>query len=193
MDEPGRGGECPHVLPDHGGGELLDSGTAWDVELEAGRARLARPVRVTVDGIAKGYAVDCAVAALRRAGVRTGWVNAGGDLRVFGALMLPISRRENDGTLQPLGRIREAAIASSAVQTRAERRFPGMIVHAAGHGSTPGVWSVLARRAWRADALTKVAALAPQASRQTLLLRLRGRLLMAPMESTRSVNPRSRA
>ena len=115
------------------------------------------------------------------------------DFERQGALMLPISRRENDGTLQPLGRIREAAIASSAVQTRAERRFPGMIVHAAGHGSTPGVWSVLARRAWRADALTKVAALAPQASRQALLLRLRGRLLMAPMESTRSVNPRSRA
>jgi thiamine biosynthesis lipoprotein len=46
---------------------------------------------------------------------------------------------------------------------------------------------VLARRAWRADALTKVAALAPDASRQALLRRLGGRLLGAPSGSKRSV------
>jgi thiamine biosynthesis lipoprotein len=157
---------------------MLDSGTAGDIELEAGRARLARPVRVTVDGIAKGYAVDCAVNALRRSGVPAGWVNAGGDLRVFGTLVLPVSRRESDGALRPLGGLREAAIASSAVvQGRADRRFPGTILDAAGHRSAPGVWSVLARCAWRADALTKVAALAPDASREALLYRLGGRLL----------------
>jgi thiamine biosynthesis lipoprotein len=175
------------VLPDHGGGELLESGTAGDIELEADRARLARPVRVTVDGIAKGYAVDCAVTALRQAGVRSGWVNAGGDLRVFGALVLPVSRRENDGALRPLGGVQDAAIASSAVRARADRLFPGTIVDATGHRSAPGVWSVLARRAWRADALTKVAALAPDASRQALLRRLGGRLLGAPSGSKRSV------
>lgn len=165
------------VLPDHGGGELLDSGNASDIELEGDRARLIRPVRVTLDGIAKGYAVDCAVTALRHAGVQTGWVNAGGDLRVFGMLTLPVSRRESDGALWPLGGVREAAIASSAVHVRANRRFPGTILRTTGLRSAPGVWSVLARHAWRADALTKVAALAPDASRQEVLSRLGGRLL----------------
>jgi thiamine biosynthesis lipoprotein len=166
------------VLPDHGGGELLDSGIAGDIELEGDRARLARPVRVTLDGIAKGYAVDCAVNALRHCGVQTGWVNAGGDLRAFGTLVLPVSRRESDGALRPLGGLREAAIASSAVgHGRADRRFPGTILDATGRRSAPGVWSVLARRAWRADTLTKVAALAPDTSREALLGRLGGRLV----------------
>jgi thiamine biosynthesis lipoprotein len=164
-------------LPDHGGGEPLDSGMAADIELEEGRARLARPVRITLDGIAKGYAVDCAVRALRRGGVSSGWVNAGGDLRVFGTLTLPVSRRESDGALRPLGGVRDAALASSAVQPGADRRFPGTILDASGRRRAPGVWSVLARRAWRADALTKVAALAPEARREALLSRLGGRLL----------------
>jgi len=34
--------------------------------------------------IAKGYAVDCAIDALRAGGCYAGLVNAGGDLRVFG-------------------------------------------------------------------------------------------------------------
>jgi thiamine biosynthesis lipoprotein len=165
------------VLPDHGDGEMLDAGTAADIEIRGRRVRLARPVKLTLDGIAKGYAVDCAVTALRDAGVQTGWVNAGGDLRVFGTLTLPVSRRESDGTLRPLGGVREAAIASSAVHVRADARFPGTILAATGHRLAPDVWSVLARHAWRADALTKVAALAPDASRQEVLSRLGGRLL----------------
>jgi thiamine biosynthesis lipoprotein len=43
------------------------------------------PLRLDLGGIAKGYAVDRALAALRAAGCRRGLVNAGGDLAVFGA------------------------------------------------------------------------------------------------------------
>jgi thiamine biosynthesis lipoprotein len=39
---------------------------------------------VNLSGIAKGYAVDAAVEALRAHGIRRGIVNAGGDLRVLG-------------------------------------------------------------------------------------------------------------
>jgi thiamine biosynthesis lipoprotein len=130
-----------------------------------------------VDGIAKGYAVDRAIAALRRAGVTSGWVNAGGDLRAFGALTLSVARRDADGFIGPLGGLREAALATSTVRDRATARFPGLILGAHGHTPATGVWSVLARNAWRADALTKVAALAPAASRQPLLLALGGRLV----------------
>ncbi len=48
-------------------------------------ARLERPgAGVDLGGIAKGYAVDMAVEALRAHGIRRGLVNAGGDLRVLG-------------------------------------------------------------------------------------------------------------
>jgi thiamine biosynthesis lipoprotein len=171
------------VLPDHGAGEMLGVGTASDIEIHGSGVRLARPVRLTLDGIAKGYAVDLAIRALRHAGVRTGWVNAGGDLRVFGTLVLPVSRREGDGALRPLGGLREAAIASSAVHAHADRRFPGTILDPTSRRSAPGVWSVLAREAWRADALTKVAALAPDGPRQAVLSRLGARLL-SPLQAT---------
>lgn len=58
------------------------------VELDADRraVRFARPgVSLDLGGIAKGYAVDAALAALRSAGVSNAMVRAGGDLRVMGA------------------------------------------------------------------------------------------------------------
>jgi len=47
---------------------------------------------IDLGGIAKGYAVDLAVAALQDAGAISGCVNAGGDLRVFGQ-PLPVAVR----------------------------------------------------------------------------------------------------
>jgi FAD:protein FMN transferase len=44
-----------------------------------------RRVRIDLGGIAKGYAVDRAVAVLRDRGIAQGIVNAGGDLAVFGS------------------------------------------------------------------------------------------------------------
>lgn len=167
------------VLPDHGPREMLDAGDATDIEIRGRRARLARPVRLTLDGIAKGYAVDLAVRKLQRRGVRAGWVNAGGDLRVFGPLTLPVHRREADGGFRLLGELQEAALASSLVHDGTDPRFPGMILNTNGDTVTRGMCSVLARQAWRADALTKVAALAPASSRSALLDRLGGRLVEA--------------
>ena len=42
-------------------------------------------LRIDLGGIAKGFAVDCAIAALRGRGVRAAMVNAGGDLAVLGS------------------------------------------------------------------------------------------------------------
>ena len=56
------------------GTEVISSGvTATSTQIDCG-------------GIAKGYAVDVAIATLVRAGCSAGLVNAGGDLRAFGAL-----------------------------------------------------------------------------------------------------------
>jgi thiamine biosynthesis lipoprotein len=41
-------------------------------------------VRIDLGGIAKGYAVDCGIEALRKAGITHGYVAAGGDSRMIG-------------------------------------------------------------------------------------------------------------
>jgi FAD:protein FMN transferase len=149
------------------------------VRLDHSSARLLRPVRLTLDGIAKGYAVDLAVQCLRQHGVRQGWVNAGGDLRAFGEFTLPVHRRESDGSLRSLGGLRQAALASSWVQPAQghDPDFPALLVGPADQQPRPGVFSVVARTAWRADALTKVAAACPPPHRAALLQRLGGALI----------------
>ncbi|WP_035373526.1 FAD:protein FMN transferase [Pseudoduganella violaceinigra] len=164
-------------LPDHGGRPALACGTAQDVELRGNAVRLRRPVRLVFDGIAKGFAVDLACRAMRRAGAAAGWINAGGDLRVFGGLDLPLVLRGEDGAVRPCGTLRNAAFATSQVSADGGDTFPADIIAPAGSSPQAGVWSVLARSAWRADALTKVAATAPASVRAELLERLKGKLI----------------
>lgn len=164
------------VLPDHGFREFLDIGQADDILLQGSTARLRRPVLITLDGIAKGYAVDMAIRALRNAKMQAGWVNAGGDLRVFGEHVLPVQRRELDGSMTSLGGLKKAALASSGVRVSPDETFPGWIV---GEKRSPqlGVWTVLARTAWRADALTKVASMSSDSERSEWIRRLGGKLV----------------
>jgi thiamine biosynthesis lipoprotein len=164
-------------LPRHSDAAFLDAGTDADIEIRGSEARLLRPVLITLDGIAKGYAVDRAIQVLRAEGAGGGWVNAGGDLRVFGDCTLAVQRREANGTLCALGALSHAAIATSSVAGHPDAWFPGWLVRANGGAAAGGVVSVLAHRAWKADALTKVAAFAPLADRETVLSRLGGRLV----------------
>ena len=101
-------------------------------------------------GIAKGYAVDCAIEALQAAGAAQGWVNAGGDLRVFGALDVPVRLRDEcRGGTRPFGRLSDGAMATSRFGPGARSR------HASG---ARGHVTVIAPRCLWADALTKVMA-----------------------------------
>jgi thiamine biosynthesis lipoprotein len=156
----------------------LPAGRPDDIDIGRGHARLCRPVRITLDGIAKGYAIDLAVKVMRLAGTRSGWINAGGDLRVFGDKLLQVHRREADGALTPLGGLREAALASSRVGGDPDGAFPACIVGA--DDAAAEVVSVVARSAWRADALTKVAALAPRGERAAAVARLGGHWVEPP-------------
>ena len=174
-------------LPDHGFPSLDAEG--WDALelLPRLRIRLKRPVILTLDGIAKGYAVDCAVQALLAHGMTRGLVNAGGDLRLFGAAALPIAVREANGGITPLGEWKNTAMATSAVGLDVEEstRFPACIVTPQGcdgracphFNQCPRAWTVLAGEAWRADALTKVAALAQEHERAARIAQLGGRLI----------------
>jgi thiamine biosynthesis lipoprotein len=83
LPSPARGQACPSsrtsagVFALEGEGRVLKRAAGW----------------IDVGGIAKGYIVDAAVARLEAAGVAGGCVNAGGDLRAFGAMRVPVAVR----------------------------------------------------------------------------------------------------
>lgn len=134
------------------------------VELLPGRrVRLARRVRIDVGGIAKGYAVDRAIEELAAPGVSSARVNAGGDLRVYGACpqLLRVRRPASPTELWPLVELRSGAAATSADYFHA-RRLRGRRVTplidprtrvSCAHGRSV---TVLAQECATADALTKV-------------------------------------
>lgn len=80
------------------------------------RVRLRGPVRIDLGGIAKGFAVDAAIASLIESGASRGCVNAGGDLRRFGSHADAVSIRV-PGILQrsvPLPPTPQVAFATSS-------------------------------------------------------------------------------
>lgn len=171
------------ALPIHENGKKLMIGRADDLEIRGQKVRLRRPIVITLDGIAKGFAVDLAVKELKTHGASLGWVNAGGDLRVFGDLTLPVFQRNSsrpDGKLPLLGGLRNSALATSETCDSDSSRFPGKIIAACDHSAENGIWSVIAPSAWLADALTKVAGVSSQRDRELAVSRLGGHLIQDP-------------
>ncbi|MBJ7313972.1 FAD:protein FMN transferase [Rugamonas sp. CCM 8940] len=132
---------------------------------EAGlRVRKAVPGWVDLGGIAKGYAVDLALAALGDAGIASACVNAGGDLRAIGPLAWPVRLRapRDPGRAGAVLELRDEALATSASYFSA-RRHEGRDVSAlvdgrdgSALGAAAGSVSVRAASCAVADALTKV-------------------------------------
>jgi thiamine biosynthesis lipoprotein len=70
------------IRPAFGGVTLAARASLHDLQVLSGhQVKLVRPMRLDLGGIAKGYAVDQAIAVLQAHGVHTALVNAGGDLR----------------------------------------------------------------------------------------------------------------
>jgi thiamine biosynthesis lipoprotein len=136
---------------------------------------LKRPVLITLDGIAKGFAVDGAIKILKYHGISGGWVNAGGDLRVFGSVQLPVQRRGLQGEFTDLGIFRNLALATSTRTLNRDPRFPGIILGSEEDFSgADTICTVSAPSAWLADALTKVAVLTPAILRHSMIAKLGG-------------------
>jgi thiamine biosynthesis lipoprotein len=88
-----------------------------DIVLEKdSRVRFRRRLTIDLGGIAKGFAVDCAIGALRNANVEAGLVNAGGDLRVFGLREEAVHIRSplNPGHSAGMISLKNRALATSA-------------------------------------------------------------------------------
>ena len=118
--------------------------------------KLSDAVRLDLGGIGKGHAVDAAVRVLRAHGCNTGWVNAGGDLRAFGAAELPLRLRdEAAGGVRPFAWLRDGAFATSCFAPGSRSQ----VAHAADAGPVRAHVSVAAPLCLWADALTKLVAL----------------------------------
>ena len=148
----------------------ISSGSAPDGwACHDGRLHKLHPrARLDLGGIGKGYAVDRAVQRLIEHGVTAGWVNAGGDLRVFGDIELPIALRdESNGGSRPFAGIADGAFATSHYGAGARSRLAGsarvtFLEQRAAHVS------VAAPLCLWADALTKVVALSGDTSHPLL-------------------------
>jgi len=166
-----------------------------DIELLSdSRVRILRPLAIDVGGIAKGYAVDCAVSILQDAGVVSGCVNAGGDLRVFGDEATPVAVRD---PLKPevagaLVNLRDCAFATSASYA-ADSGAAGMVLDPrdnapviVGHSA-----SVRAKTCMIADALAKCVLILAQES-GTLLRRYGADGFMLGSSGSVQIDTRSR-
>ena len=141
---------------------------------------LEQPMLLDLGGIAKGFAVDMAIHALRSGGCTQGVVNAGGDLRRFGTDLHPVHLRRRDELVQ-VAELRCGAVATSVPHAVHEERLAqplGSIfdprTHLAWHAG--GAVMVAAPTCVIADALTKVAALAGPAC-EPLLARFGARAM----------------
>ena len=128
------------------------------------RVFLEQPMLLDLGGIAKGFAVDLAIHALRMGGCTQGVVNAGGDLRRFGHTSQPIHLRRGDGLVQ-VAELRCGAVATSVPHAILAERLAqplGSIFDPRTEHSWNGSGAVMvaAPSCVIADALTKVAALA---------------------------------
>lgn len=143
------------ALPRHHDQPLPEACDWTSVKLSTDAVSLDQPACLDLGGIAKGFAVDRAVDALKAAGAAHGLVNAGGDVRGYGpdawevVVVDPASRR-------PLANV---SLMNGAVATSAGRPAgSGMLAfdHLPGHDSRWSSVSVRAPLACDADALTKI-------------------------------------
>jgi FAD:protein FMN transferase len=142
------------LLPHHEGIQLGNAN--WqDMMLEGRTVRQRRPGCIDLGGIAKGFAVDRAMAAMRADGAAFGLINAGGDLAGFGPEPWDIQIAEPRSRAAMLSvPIRNQALATTALHP------DGLQGLSADHlvGAHPRWTSatVVAPSAMDADALAKI-------------------------------------
>ncbi len=132
--------------------------------LPGNRVFFSRPLQIDLGGIAKGFAVDCAIAAMKKNGATGGLVNAGGDIRCFGKKKYALCLRHPTvpGAFLRFPPLCRAAFATSANSYQERKRRVGRVVCAHVDGRTrqpllrPYSVSVRAPSCLLADALTKI-------------------------------------
>jgi thiamine biosynthesis lipoprotein len=153
-------------------------GRMRDLDLSTpNRVRCRAPVAIDLGGIAKGFAVDLAVNALRAGGCEAGLVNAGGDLRVFGAAARSVHVR------LPRNAVAQVELANVALAVSSPKSETSPAEHRGFYRGTDGefvegrVVAVVAAKAAVADALTKCVMLCSAQQIEPVLRRYEARVL----------------
>jgi thiamine biosynthesis lipoprotein len=149
-----------------------------------GRIYFRRPLLIDLGGIAKGFAVDRATETLIGAGVRSGVVNAGGDLRVFGSKPRTVHIRHplDPGRWCRTISLRENSLATSSTHASgADFANQNPIIDVRTHRPVFGNLSasVCTRDCMTADALTKLV-LTRRHEAQPILRRHQARAFFSP-------------
>lgn len=136
---------------------------SW-LEVQGNKVRLLKSACIDLGGIAKGFAVDKAIDALRKAGAAFGLVNAGGDIAGFGPREWPATVVEprNRQPAVEIGLV-NAALATSSILSDEIDHLPGRNLDLVSA-------SVEAKKAIDADALTKVLLSGSPATKHCLAL-----------------------
>ena len=151
----GRHALSTGLLPRHPGISLAEEAHWRDLSLDGRGVRLRRPACIDLGGIAKGFAVDRAIVAMRASGAALGLVNAGGDLAGFGPTPwdIEVAEPRSRTTLLQIP-IRNEALATSALHPATFGRLSAD--HLVGADPRWTSATVVAPSAMDADALAKI-------------------------------------
>ena len=147
--------------------DMVDRGTLADLDFKVNHTiSFRKPLCLDLGGIAKGYAVDRAVAALKEFGVLRAIVNAGGDMRVLGQCDedIYIKHPLRPDQLMHMGKLSDGAIATSAIyyskEISADKSHSALVVPKTKQSLlTRQSYSVIAKNCLIADGLTKALAI----------------------------------
>jgi thiamine biosynthesis lipoprotein len=151
-----------------------ETGTSRDIQLlTQSRVRFLKPLSVNFGGIAKGFAVDCAIETMTNLGISTCCVNAGGDLRYCGEEPPVIWNRVAPHHYQKNEAFRLTTHKAMATSFPNEDR-EGLAINQPINGQTKVPVSVqhsvtiVAETCMQADALTKVVLIMGESSQKIL-------------------------
>jgi thiamine biosynthesis lipoprotein len=132
------------------------------IEVTSDRISLPDGMKITLGGIAKGYAIDRAVTVLQEHGIQQGLINAGGDMRSIGTngedpWKIALQNPRNSNDLIAILPLIDSAMATSGDYERyfdPDKRFHHIIDPRTGHSATELISvTIVAESALDADAL----------------------------------------
>jgi thiamine biosynthesis lipoprotein len=146
------------------------------LELVATTVIVHEGVHLDLGGIAKGFAVDTAIALVNEHGCLSGSVNIGGEVAAFGAPET-ISLRRADGSLSTFELDNEAVAITDVNSTSGPSEHRGYYQRDANRGRVRDYAAIAAPSAAIADALTKCALYCSDEELKPILDHFRARLV----------------
>jgi len=140
-----------------------------DLIINAGHVELKQPLRISLNGIAKGFAVDQGIATLQQFGLTSGIINAGGDIAVFGdtPYEIPIRSPNAAWKVSAIIELENASLATSACYSNIATAAHINCLTGAARSEIESV-TVVAPTCMLADGLAKIALLSERGAPEVM-------------------------